>query len=431
MSIIAKLLADIGIADIEGLIADGAAETQLLEFKEALPFKPVKGQPETSDRWISKGDRVGDLARDEILAEMVAFANADGGTLVLGLAEDHGDPARAREITPLPRCVELASRLTSAAEDVIEPRLASLSAKPIPTDHDGNGIVVLRCGRSVAGPHRLSTTREFYIRRGERTAKMTAREIRDMSLQLARSGDQYERLSGALRSESHHRFSTLAAANPPSPEQWDRLGLRSAAIPVTEMDLQDLTQRHSYFWRQNRIIATAGGEPFGMDYPTSEYGREPDTRLRTLQQPMYGDDELFRKLYANGACVFELLRSTQPARRPGMQPIYAGWCIALMAGTIAQAEWVKNVSGNDSMTFGLEFEIISERPLALLIGRDLSRGRVPPPGWAPPSFPSYELAPGTDLNILINTFVRDLYNAWGVNPPYEFSIDWRTFLPSI
>src|SRR5262245_48985463 len=171
MSILRKPLAEITIDDLEHLITAEARETGELEFKGAL-----------ADRWIEKGDRIGDYARDEILAELTAFANADGGTLVLGLHETTDDPRRAERLDPLPSCEGLARRLLDASEDIVEPRLRSIGARALPVDKAGNGYVVLRVGKSAAGPHRLRSTREFYIRRGERAAKMDVREIKDLTL---------------------------------------------------------------------------------------------------------------------------------------------------------------------------------------------------------------------------------------------------------
>jgi predicted HTH transcriptional regulator len=197
MSILRKPLDAILVSDLDALVEAEARETNDLEFKGTLPFKPEKGQPQTADRWIEKGDRIGPYARDQILAEIVAFANAEGGTLVLGLHETRDHPRRAERLEPLPKCEELARRLIDATEDTIEPRLAMVEAKALPVDEAGAGYVVMRVGKSLMAPHRLTTTREFYIRRGERAAVMDVREIRDLTLNLARTGTV---LIGYLRS---------------------------------------------------------------------------------------------------------------------------------------------------------------------------------------------------------------------------------------
>src|SRR5690349_14386052 len=129
MTILRKALSDATLADLEELVSAEARETDELEFKGTLPYQPQKGQPQTADRWIEKGDRIGDYARDQLLAELVAFANADGGTLVLGLHETKDEPRRAHYLEALPNCEGLTRRLWDAAEDIIEPRLRSIDAR--------------------------------------------------------------------------------------------------------------------------------------------------------------------------------------------------------------------------------------------------------------------------------------------------------------
>ncbi|MGT2482375.1 hypothetical protein ACU4GR_33890 (plasmid) [Methylobacterium oryzae CBMB20] len=86
MSILSKPIGAITKADLDALVEARARETNELEFKGTLPFKPQKGQPETADRWIEKGDGIGNHARDEILGELVAFANRRGRNARAGAA---------------------------------------------------------------------------------------------------------------------------------------------------------------------------------------------------------------------------------------------------------------------------------------------------------------------------------------------------------
>lgn len=58
--ILRKPLDAVTLSDLDDLIRVAARETGELEFKGALPFAPTKGQPATADRWIEKGDRIGD-----------------------------------------------------------------------------------------------------------------------------------------------------------------------------------------------------------------------------------------------------------------------------------------------------------------------------------------------------------------------------------
>ena len=89
MTIVTKPLQSITQDDLQGLVDAGARETGLLEFKGTLP---VKGGPASEDRWFKDGDGIGEYARNQLLAEIVGFANADGGTLVVGIHETKTEP---------------------------------------------------------------------------------------------------------------------------------------------------------------------------------------------------------------------------------------------------------------------------------------------------------------------------------------------------
>jgi hypothetical protein len=206
VSILRKSLVSLALTDLDDLIKSEARETGELEFKGSLPFVPTKGQSAVADRWIEKGDRVGELARDQLLAEIVAFANADGGTLILGMHETKDEPRRAERLEALPNCEGLGKRLVDAAEDIIEPRLPAIEFRAIPAADDGSGYVIFRVGKSSAGPHRLTTTREFYLRRGERASRMGVREIKDRTLELARAGSATSN-SGKSIQDPHQQYS--------------------------------------------------------------------------------------------------------------------------------------------------------------------------------------------------------------------------------
>jgi hypothetical protein len=236
ISILRKTLETVTTSDLDDLIHAAARETGELEFKGALPFVPTKGQPAVADRWIEKGDRVGDYARDQVLAEMVAFANADGGTLVLGLHETKDEPRRAERLEALPKCEELAKRFLDATEDVIEPRLPSISVRGLVTSGDGSGYVLMRVGKSSVGPHRLVTTREFYVRRGERAAKMSVGEITARTLELARTGDRIEALFAERNEVARRTYTRLNKDAAGKPIEWVKpLLVRVTAAPTVQL----------------------------------------------------------------------------------------------------------------------------------------------------------------------------------------------------
>ncbi len=106
MDFFAKRIEQFVEADIQRVIELELKEGAHLEFKAALATKDG-----SNDRWITSGDRVGDEAKRDLTKELVGFANASGGMLILGIEESGDKPPRAKCVKPLPKVVELADRL--------------------------------------------------------------------------------------------------------------------------------------------------------------------------------------------------------------------------------------------------------------------------------------------------------------------------------
>src|SRR5580704_1968046 len=167
--------------DIVQLSADGVYESQLLEFKRDLPGE--RGRP---DPWPTDGDFTA-YARDHLLREVIAFANAQGGNVIVGMDETPDDPPRAAASCPLPRIHDLATRMENAARACVDPVLPGLQIRGIEVGGAaGEGVLLFRVGPSPAGPHRVANDGHAYIRRGASSVKMTMREIQDLTLDLAR-----------------------------------------------------------------------------------------------------------------------------------------------------------------------------------------------------------------------------------------------------
>ena len=136
-------------------------------------------------------NRIGDRAKDELLEEVVAFANAYGGTLLLGVKESNAKPPVAAEITSV-RCAELAERLRNVFRDCVEPQIPRIEIFAVRTKDDC-GVVVFRVGRSRMAPHRVTTTRVCPVRRSDRCEGMSMREIQDMTLNVSRGLERLEK----------------------------------------------------------------------------------------------------------------------------------------------------------------------------------------------------------------------------------------------
>jgi hypothetical protein len=428
MSILRKSIDEIEIFDLNDLVARAARETDELEFKGDLPFQLVKGSPSVADRWHEKGDRLGDYARDKLLAEIVAFANASGGTLVVGLHETKDEPRRAEGLAVLPRCEDLARRLLDASEDMIEPRLPTLAAKAIldPERSDGSGYVVLRTGKSSIGPHRLSSTREFYTRRGERAARMNVREIKEQTLELARSGDRIEQTFAARR--------TLAKANIARLNLQPSKGvppvlIRVTGTPTSPQMIDNLTRRPDLWWTgQPFTVMIDGKSPCHCSYPADDFYRLPVTRLRSF----VGDNEsdVKRLVRADGTVEFCFEHPTGEEYRGTNATVFWSWLIAVVTGTIAQIDRLRHRLAWDSVEYGLEVELTTSVPLRFLWSESIIQtGTVVKE--IPLLLPRYSVTSPDQYDDILTTIMRDIFNASGVSANTRCAVPWDTIANTV
>ena len=255
-AILSKPLDEIGLDDIRALISGKVPEGTQIEFKESLPAG--KGR---SDPWLTGGSEIGERARNEILEEVVAFANAFGGVLALGVAEDGAKPPVSAKIAPLPRCADLAARFEQIFGACVDPQLPALEIVPVPTDGE-SGVVVFRTGRSRRGPHRVSPTRKCPVRRADRCEEFDMREIQDMTLNLARGTERLERLLGKRAEGFKREFERLE-----SPD--DAFGYRLTAAPV------DDEIRFDSLWSDSGLIE-------GLHPPAVTIRRTVSSRVQKL-----------------------------------------------------------------------------------------------------------------------------------------------------
>jgi Putative DNA-binding domain len=142
---ISKPLDQITPEDVIELSNRGTYENQVVEFKREL--QGDRGRP---DPWMTGGDFT-NYARDRLLREIVAFANAQRGTLILGIEETEDNPPRAAAVRPIPRIYDLALRLEEAAHACIDPRLPALQVRGVAMDDAGRGVLIFRVTLHLLG----------------------------------------------------------------------------------------------------------------------------------------------------------------------------------------------------------------------------------------------------------------------------------------
>lgn len=379
--------------DIHRLCEEQVRESDVVEFKEALSGR---GGP---DGWHTGASSIGSAARDKIVNEIVAFANAHGGTLVLGIAETKDKPARAREVAVVPRCAELAERLSRALADTVEPPLTPYpQIVPVPIDGDA-GVVILQIPASRNAPHRHRTNLDSYIRRGEQAVPMTMREIQDLTLQLDRGLASLER-----------RFRERAEAV----ASWsDVLLLRATAIPLVRLEIPGVPGDAQSYPTLHEVQADfRTGARTRVEVPTYIGSWRPI--LRGIQSAISESGGKSRfELHRDG--LVELVLS---AADDEQLMLFPGWILGMVCNLLIATENARQMAASGNIEYALELAVRTRRPLRVggYLGTQIHRGWGPidPPGCV---FPRYSVGDRSTFGALLDLIQRDFWNAAGHDLP--------------
>ena len=408
IEVLSKPIDEIGPAEIQSLIDSEVPEGEQMEFKKEPPEEEGK-----SDPWMG-GGKIGTYAKKRILKEVVAFANAYGGVLVIGIDESDTKPAVATKITPVPRCEDLAESLKLVFRDRVEPQLARIDIAGVQTEDDGAGVVVIRVGKSRLAPHRVTRTLICPIRRADRSEEMTMREIQDMTLNVSRGLERLEKRLSERSERFQEEFSRI--------ERHDNLfGLRLTAVPVVE------EIRFNRVFQQGRITQE-------LDTPWRKVSRPTDNGERTLGAPpgfpplfwqpllrgaraecyasntSYLPSETgYRELYCDGLVEFGFVSIADEAGRC-LDP---DWPIVLFANLAAWVDHVRNEARAPNLEYALEVETrnVGNAGFVRKSGGLWIAHHHTPPRLRNAKFPTYPLNDSEEIVVLLARFYRDFWNA--------------------
>ena len=446
IDILTKPADQLGINDLQALIDSSVQEGERIEFKRDLPVET--GQ----DPWYD-GRKLGKKAKTAILEESVAFANASGGALILGIdeKESKNGPGVANKISPIPRCGDLANRLESIFHEWVEPHIPGLEIIPI-IKQDDAGAVVIRVSRSRLAPHRVIPSLVCPIRRSDRCKKMTMREIQDLVLNRARGTEKLD----TLLTERSERFKEEI------PETLDSftgiIGIRATAAPLGEevwLDYSHKALRDDLAWYSvlahsgDDFCELGGGE---SKIPASTNDWRPILRGARMGGFDYGSNytkKLYREIYCNGLVELGLVSSrsrslfftthtpyeydVSPEDNGGILPVE--WLITIFANLLVWIDRLRNHAGSPVAEYALELEIrIYGYPLPCLavpekmepfrtqrgyqyieemrtaFGNDFALGIE----MDSTRFPRYSFGSSDEIIRILNAFELDLWNNVGL-----------------
>ena len=413
IAVLSKPKDEIDISDIEYLIDSKVPEGERIEFKRTLQAKG-DGSP---DPWMSGQDLIGDRSKNEILKEAVAFGNAQGGALLLGIEESKNKPPIAAEISPIPRCAELAERMKLVFRDCVEPQLPVLDIFAVQTE-DEKGVVIIRIGRSRLAPHRVTKTRVCPIRRVDRCEEMSMREIQEMTLNLSRGLERLDKRLSDRSERFQEEFKRLETFE-------DVFGIRVTAAPIgDEIRFERVFAQGSivgqFDSQWHDVVRQSGDRTLQVQSPTCFQSLSWKPMLRGARAegrfpsssgwPSSGDGNsgwTYRELYCDGLVEtgFLLVGSNFT--------LEFDWLIVIFSNLVIWADHIRRCADAPMTEYALELEtcvIGSEISVFLGDGGSNGLGKLQPGPSRPLRYP---LGDSDYIPELLALFERDFWNSLG------------------
>lgn len=402
-------LDQIRLIDLEQLI--GWPETTTIEYKQTIPSNGK--QP---DKWMEGGE-YGNYGRDKIFKEIVAFANAQGGDLILGMGEDGKSSAKAGFIASIPRCIELSERLRRAASSSIDPQIPLLMVRGIETQPDGSGVVVFRVPASRLAPHR-APDKECYVRRQDNSEPMNMREIKEMTL----ASNIRHQANDEIFERSHQRFKTML--NGPESRNRNRFGFRITGVPVSgPLEMRRMVGQHDLLVRRpswlvkcdfGDIDAYSGMSPLEERALVRGARRFSENESRFIYFDMYTDGVIETYYAANCSSATSYFISLEQI-------------IGYFINTCLTINNIRSEGLRPDYEYGIEVEFCSfynDRKAILRFNQSGHDKEVGKPIDLPLRLPRLSLGPVEELNILLSTLLTDISDATGSGRQFPIAVDF-------
>lgn len=395
-------------ADIDQLCADQAAEGTELELKSELPSKGGRG----ADPWYAGGG-IGDYARNEIAEEVIAFANTFGGVVCVGIDETKDHPKRAQAPRPIPRVHELARRLRQAVHDIIDPPLPVLEAVGVEYGPvAGAGVVVLGVPPSRRRPHRHQVNKEVFVRRADEAARITMREIQELTIQAVSEVGRVDAVIRESRDRSVSETLGFLAGNAPTNPPWGG-AVHFIGVPTTPIDLGRVVGRRELVDMAPNVVAHFGGReiPCQWTYGPDHHQWKPALRRIHAEVQKAMARNVRYSLQTNGIC--------ETSFRFRLSNDYSGIAVSwLLAGLGYMLAWIERIrSGSGSPTeYALATQFFLQFQPALLLEYGVhsyaeALGTQLPVGSY--EFPVASIGPADEFGRHLQRFDEDIWNLAG------------------
>jgi hypothetical protein len=426
-------LSEVAASEVQAVVDAEAAETIDFELKRALPAK--KG----ADPWMS-GGKLGDDAKDELAAEIIAFANTVGGTLIVGIDEEKTTKRAKPPIHPMPRCKEAAARLHQAISDRVEPKLPVFECEGIVTEKDGtSGVIIMRTLESYLAPHRHTQNNDCYVRRNDRAEPMSMLEIQEMTRQKSRAAADAEK---AFNNSSDRFYSWIPhehRRSHPYPgvdgvhtehgttKVWVGIwAMRVTARPLSPFMLANLAKQPWLKEIDTRAF-NGSGQIRQLGWRDLNTTRVWAPRLRAVEREFEGTNSLGLDRVSSDGLIERFVWLKQPERsRPRhgeLEIIQFHWNVACV---LHAAALIRAVSSRPTQHFAVEIEFMTSDPILIFGYATSPSAKIPASST---TFPRYEIGEPETFNELMVTVDKDVWNLGGYHPSWELAVSWPEIKP--
>lgn len=403
MRLLSEPLQAIAPDDIKQLWLDEASEGTELELKSDLPSKAGLQK----DPWY-QGNSFGEYARNQITEEIVAFANTLGGVLCVGIEESSDHPKRAIGPSPVPRVHELARRLRQAVYDSIDPPLPMLEAVGVELTTNGEGVVLLRVPPSRRRPHRHQVSKEVFVRRSDESARISMREIQELTLQATseaqRVGATINDRRSKFRDQLNHWLYKRSARG---------CGIHLVTMPTTPLDLGRVVGRPALTSFSFGVVADFGG---GNTIPCTWPSRPASVwrpGLRSISATVERPNRQGEYSLQTDGLAEVSFNMQVTDEQPGL---FAGWLLGALGHMLAWIERIRIESGA-SVEFALAVQLpVVGRPIDLIRYGATSFSSFDSGGEMPAGeneFPIISVGSRDEFEILLQRFDEDVWNLAG------------------
>jgi hypothetical protein len=407
--------------DIKEIASGGVQEDGTTEFKSGLD----EGQERDQVRWAD-GGKLSRPAKTDLLRPLIAFANAFGGTLCIGVKESDDDPKRSCGLAPLPRISELEVALCDAIRDTIEPRLPSFESQAFKLEGD-HGVLAIRVPASPVAPHWNANERQCYQRIGASSQRIGMREIQSITLDRARRLQYVDNQFDDRRTEFErllqvitYKTSDPAVLYPTFPSAG--MTMRCTCIPLMPITVERITDRADL-----RIGVQPARVISRQDIPGTP--REMGIRVCSNIQPVEFtpalrgwsyrfapvNGEVFNSMLVRGDGLIERVFAdlTKVAPKPGQGRYGVPFisAVAFVLSTVTSCEVFRTRTGTNEVPYELEFDLIANPDRYLMMPDSDFRGENYQLSSRRTVFPRLLLGRRESFIAISDTIQIDLLNA--------------------